>query len=32
VIVEDDDPVRLLEALATADLPDVPKWIRPDET
>ena len=32
VIVEDSDPVRLLEALSTVDLPDVPKWIRPDET
>ena len=32
VIVEDDDPARLLEALTTIDLPDVPKWIRPDET
>ncbi len=32
VIVEDDDPARLLEALSTVDLPDVPKWIRPDET
>ncbi len=32
VIVEDDDPVRLLETLSTIDLPDVPKWIRPDET
>jgi uncharacterized protein (TIGR00730 family) len=32
VIVEDNDPVRLLEALSTVDLPDVPKWIRPDET
>lgn len=32
VIVDDDDPARLLEALSTVDLPDVPKWIRPDET
>lgn len=31
-IVVDDDPDRLLERLATIDLPDVPKWIRPDET
>ena len=32
VIVDDDDPAPLLEALSTVDLPDVPKWIRPDET
>ena len=32
VIVDDDDPARLHEALSTVDLPDVPKWIRPDET
>jgi uncharacterized protein (TIGR00730 family) len=32
VIVVDDNPERLLEALATIDLPNVPKWIRPDET
>jgi len=32
VIVVDDEPARLLEMLATIDLPDVPKWIRPDET
>ena len=32
VIVDDDEPARLLETLATIDLPDVPKWIRPDET
>jgi uncharacterized protein (TIGR00730 family) len=31
-IVVDDNPERLLEALATIDLPNVPKWIRPDET
>ena len=31
-IVVDTDPDRLLETLATIDLPDVPKWIRPDET
>ena len=32
IIVVDDEPVRLLEVLSTIDLPDVPKWIRPDET
>lgn len=31
-IVVDDDPVRLLDTLATIDLPDVPKWIKRDET
>ena len=31
-IVVDDNPDRLLERLATIELPDVPKWIRPDET
>ncbi len=31
-IVVDDDPARLLDTLATIDLPDVPKWIKPDET
>jgi uncharacterized protein (TIGR00730 family) len=31
-IVLDDDPVRLLDTLSTIDLPDVPKWIRRDET
>jgi uncharacterized protein (TIGR00730 family) len=31
-IVVDDDPARLLETLATLKLPDVPKWIRRDET
>lgn len=31
-IVMDDNPARLLETLATIDLPNVPKWIRPDET
>jgi uncharacterized protein (TIGR00730 family) len=31
-IVVDDDPARLLDTLATIDLPDVPKWIRRDET
>ena len=32
MIVVDDDPERLLNALATVKLPDVPKWIRKDET
>ena len=31
-IVVDDDPARLLDTLATVKLPDVPKWIRRDET
>jgi len=31
-IVVDDDPVGLLDTLSTIDLPDVPKWIRRDET
>ena len=31
-IVVDDDPERLLNSLATIKLPDVPKWIRKDET
>jgi uncharacterized protein (TIGR00730 family) len=31
-IVVDDDPARLLDALGQVTLPDVPKWIRPDET
>ena len=31
-IVVDDDPVRLLDTLSTIDLPDVPKWIRREET
>lgn len=31
-IVVDDDPSRLLDTLSTIDLPDVPKWIKPDET
>ena len=31
-IVVDDDPVRLLDTLTTIDLPDVPKWIKRDET
>jgi uncharacterized protein (TIGR00730 family) len=32
MIVVDDDPERLLNALATIELPDVPKWIRREET
>jgi uncharacterized protein (TIGR00730 family) len=32
MIVVDDDPERLLNSLATVELPDVPKWIRKDET
>ena len=32
IIVVDDDPERLLDTLATIQLPDVPKWIRKDET
>jgi uncharacterized protein (TIGR00730 family) len=32
VIVVDDDPERLLNSLATIKLPDVPKWIKKDET
>lgn len=32
MIVVDDDPERLLDSLATVKLPDVPKWIRRDET
>ena len=31
-IIVDSDPARLLESLSTIDLPDVPKWIRRDET
>jgi hypothetical protein len=31
-IVVDDDPARLLDTLSTIDLPDVPKWIKRDET
>jgi uncharacterized protein (TIGR00730 family) len=31
-IVLDSDPARLLDRLATIDLPAVPKWIRRDET
>ena len=32
MIVVDDDPERLLNSLATIKLPDVPKWIRREET
>jgi uncharacterized protein (TIGR00730 family) len=32
MIVVDDNPERLLDSLAKIDLPDVPKWIRRDET
>ena len=32
LIVVDDNPERLLNTLATIELPDVPKWIRKDET
>ena len=32
MIVVDDDPERLLDSLASIELPDVPKWIRRDET
>ena len=32
IVVVDDDPARLLNTLANVQLPDVPKWIRPDET
>lgn len=32
VIVVDDDPARLLDSLSSMDLPDVPKWIRQNET
>jgi uncharacterized protein (TIGR00730 family) len=31
-IIVDDDPARLLDTLGNVKLPDVPKWIRPDET
>ena len=31
-IVVDDDPERLVNALAEVKLPDVPKWIRKEET
>jgi uncharacterized protein (TIGR00730 family) len=32
MIVVDDNPERLLNTLDDIDLPDVPKWIRRDET
>lgn len=32
MIVVDDNPERLLNSLATLELPDVPKWIKPDQT
>ena len=32
MIVVDDNPWRLVNTLATMDLPDVPKWIRREET
>ena len=32
MIIVDDDPERLLNSLAKVKLPDVPKWIRKDET
>jgi uncharacterized protein (TIGR00730 family) len=32
MITVDDNPERLLDALSTIKLPDVPKWIRKDET
>lgn len=31
-IIVDDDPARLLDTLSTIEIPDVPKWIRRDET
>ena len=31
-IIVDDDPARLLDTLSTIEVPDVPKWIRRDET
>jgi uncharacterized protein (TIGR00730 family) len=31
-IVVDSDPARLLDTLATLKLPEVAKWIRPEET
>jgi hypothetical protein len=31
-IVVDNNEERLLNTLSTIDLPDVPKWIRRDET
>ena len=32
MIVVDDNPERLVNTLTTMDLPDVPKWIKKDET
>jgi len=32
MMVVDDNPERLINTLAEMDLPDVPKWIRKDET
>jgi uncharacterized protein (TIGR00730 family) len=32
IVVCDDDPARLLDKLANVKLPDVPKWIRKEET
>ena len=32
MIVVDDNPERLVDTLARMDLPDVPKWIRKEET
>lgn len=31
-IIVDDDPARLLDTLSTVQVPDVPKWIKRDET
>jgi uncharacterized protein (TIGR00730 family) len=31
-IVVDDNPERLLDSMAAVELPDVPKWIRREET
>ena len=31
-IVVDDDPARLLDTMAAIELPNVPKWIRKEET
>jgi len=32
MIVVDDNPERLVDSLAAVQLPDVPKWIRREET
>jgi len=32
MMVVDDNPERLIDTLSTIKLPDVPKWIRKDET